>query len=130
MLRVGLAGLLAVVCTNTFAQTPSKIDFTRDIEPLLEKRCFQCHGPQQQMSNLRFDRKESAMRVIQPGNAAASRLIRMVSGAEAKVMPPVGARLTTAEIATLKAWVDQGAAWSASGTPATHWSFVKVQRPD
>lgn len=130
MLRVGLAVCALFVCTGTFAQTPSKVDFSRDVEPLLQKRCYQCHGPQAQMSNLRFDQKTSAMRVIQPGNGAGSRLIRMVSGAEAKVMPPVGARLTEAEIRTLRSWIDQGAAWAGGDKPATHWSFQKIRRPD
>jgi hypothetical protein len=38
-----------------------KIDFARDIAPLFEKRCFGCHGPQQQMSGLRLDQKAAAM---------------------------------------------------------------------
>src|ERR1043165_2276357 len=99
-------GILLFVCALGRAQTP-------EVQALFEKRCYLCHGPQQQMSNLRLDQKDSAMRVIQAGNSGASRLIRMVSGAEAKLMPPVGARLTPAEIDVLKAWIDQGVAWSA-----------------
>ena len=49
-------------------------------------------------------------------------------------MPPVGARLTSAEVATLRAWIDQGAPWAASGKTAgggnTHWAFRKVTRPE
>ena len=59
-----------------------KIDYARDIEPLLQKRCLVCHGPQQQMKGLRLDQRESALRVVQPGRSADSRLIRMVSGQE------------------------------------------------
>src|SRR5690242_13154262 len=88
MSRVGiLLFVSAFVCALGRAQTP-------DVQALFEKRCYVCHGPQQQMSNLRLDQKVSAMRVIQPGKSDASRLVRMISGAEKKVMPPVGAPLT------------------------------------
>ncbi len=137
MLRARLAWPLALVCFLSYAQTApgpkGAPEYSRDIEPLLQQRCYLCHGPQQQMSNLRLDQKESAMRVIQPGNSASSRLIRMVSGAEKVVMPPVGQRLSPAEIGLLRAWIDQGAAWSATAgsAPATaaHWSFEKIRRP-
>jgi hypothetical protein len=104
------------------AQTP-------EVQALLQKRCYLCHGPQQQMSNLRLDRKESAMRVIVPGKSAESRLIRMVSGQETKVMPPVGDRLSATEIAMLRSWIDAGAPWTAGASPATHWSFQPIRRP-
>ena len=118
-----------------------KIEFARDIQPLLAERCQVCHGPRQQMSGLRLDEKQSALRVIQPGKSAESRLIRMVSGLEKKVMPPVGARLTAAQIGLLRAWIDQGVDWpsaavttataAAGGAPSsTHWAFQKIRRPD
>ena len=116
----------------------TKIVYVRDIEPLLSKRCYMCHGPQQQMSGLRLDRKDAAIRVIQAGNSAASRIVQMVAGVGKKVMPPAGARLTAAEIGLLRAWIDQGVDWPAApavslGTPApqsTHWAFRKVTHPD
>ena len=131
MLRAGLIACWLAVSLSTFAQTPGKVDFTRDVEPLFQKRCYLCHGPQQQMSGLRFDQKESADRVIQPGNSASSRLIQMVSGTQKKVMPPIGPRLTAAEIGMLRSWIDEGAPWAAGGAqPAVHWSFRKIQRPE
>src|SRR5947209_3546239 len=115
MFRVGT--LLLFLCALADAQTP-------DVQALFQKRCYLCHGPQQQMSNLRLDQKDSAMRVVQSG-----RLIRMVSGAETKRMPPVGAPLTAAEIATLRAWIDSGAPWSAAAKPAVLWSLHPIHRP-
>jgi len=105
-----------------------KIDFPRDIQPLLEQRCQLCHGARQQLSGLRLDQKQAALKVIQPGNSADSRLIRMVAGLEKKVMPPVGARLTATEIGLLRAWIDQGVDWPAQQT--AHWSFQPVRHPD
>ncbi len=61
----------------------------------------------------------------------------MVAGVGKKVMPPVGPRLTAAEIGLLRAWIDQGVDWprarhapTASAVQPTHWSFRKVTRPD
>src|SRR3954469_21601361 len=121
MLRAGCVFLL--VCAMAGAQTP-------EVQALLQKRCYVCHGAQQQMSNLRLDQKDSAMRVIQAGKSDASRLIRMVSGAETKVMPPVGSPLTPAEIGTLRAWIDAGAPWSTATQRGQHWSFQPIHRPD
>ena len=117
----------------------TKVVFARDIEPLLQKRCLLCHGAQQQMSGFRLDREDAALKGgtggqdIKPGNSAGSRLIRLVAGLETKVMPPVGARLTAAEIGLLRAWIDQGPAWSVPQTSnprgSSHWAFQSIQRP-
>ncbi len=102
----------------------------------MAKRCYLCHGPQQQMSGLRLDTKDAALKVILPGNSAASRLIQMVAGIDKakRVMPPVGPHLTAAEIGLLRAWIDQGVEWNAAPgahtAQPTHWSFRKIARPD
>jgi hypothetical protein len=137
MLRSGLLAGALVLSGVAYAQIPpaakSKIEFTRDIEPLLTKRCVVCHGSQQQMSGFRLDQKDAALKGgasgpdIVPGKSAESRLIRLVAGLEKKIMPPMGARLTADEIGLLRAWIDQGAEWPATKSP--HWSFQKIQRP-
>ena len=138
MLRVVLLCAAIVSAATSSAQdlppaAKTKIDFARDIEPLLARRCFVCHGPAQQMSGLRLDSKDAALKGgasgvdIKPGNSAESRLIRLVAGLEKKPMPPVGARLTADEVGLLRAWIDQGVEWSARNS--THWSFQKIRRP-
>jgi len=128
------AGLVCCSVLVSIAGAADPVNFARDIEPVLEKHCLVCHGPQQQMSGLRLDQKEAALKGgasgqdIKPGDSAGSRLIRLVTGADGKVMPPVGARLSAAEIELLRAWIDQGAPWSA-GTGG-HWAFQKIQRPE
>src|SRR3954447_11654245 len=129
MLRMGrlwgaLAGLLACVPLHAadLALPPAakiKIEFARDIEPLLAKRCLACHGAQQQMSGLRLDQKEAALKGgaagvdIVPGKSAESRLIRLVAGVGQKFMPPVGSHLTAEEVGLLRSWIDQGVEWTA-----------------
>ena len=131
MLRWGCQAALLLCALSLSA---AEVRYATDVAPLLQKRCYACHGAGQQMSGLRLDQKDAAMRVIQPGNSANSKLIRMVTGADGKIMPPAGAPLTAAEIATLRAWIDSGADWGAvttskAASAATHWSFRKIERP-
>jgi len=123
-----------------------KVDFSKDIEPILSSRCILCHGTGQQMKGLRLDNRQDALRggeagmVILPGDSAGSKLIHLVGAVNPdKVMPPAGNRLTAAEVGTLRAWIDQGAEW-ALDDPATakqttaaeesgHWSFRALHRP-
>src|SRR5438477_9703435 len=66
--------------------TSRPIDFARDIQPLLQKNCFSCHGPEQQEGGLRLDLKKRALdggdsgAEIVPGKSAESRLVRMIAG--------------------------------------------------
>ncbi len=92
-----------------------KVDFEKDIRPILAQNCHSCHGPDVQQSGLRLDLRQNAMRggdygpVITPGNSSTSKLIRrLVNGDGGLQMPPTGA-LTDDEIGLLRAWIDQGA---------------------
>jgi ankyrin repeat protein len=104
-----LAGLLG-------AQTLSKIDFRRDIQPLFQEQCIGCHGPAQQMGGMRLDRRSSAMAIrggttIGPGNAAGSRLyLKLIGTKYGTRMPPTGP-LSAEQINLIKNWIDQGAEW-------------------
>ncbi len=120
-----------------------KVDFSRDVQPLLEQKCHVCHGAAQQMNGLRLDRPDAALQggysgpAILPGNSSRSRLIHLVAGAvEDKVMPPVGKRLSAAEIGILRAWIDQGADWPSEQTNENldsegenHWAFQPIRQP-
>lgn len=112
-------GALAMLGTclvgGVWAQTPPKVDFARDIQPLFRQNCVGCHGPSQQINGLRLDRRSSVLkpglRRVVPGSSANSFLYHRVSGAEFGLqMPPTGA-LKLEQIALVKAWIDQGAAW-------------------
>ena len=64
-----------------------RIDFKRDVQPLLEAKCYKCHGPQRSENGLRFDDRQSALRggergpAIVPGKGSESVLIHAVAGA-------------------------------------------------
>lgn len=111
------AGLTPAWAAQSAAGAERKINFTSDVAPILAERCVSCHGASFQTANLRFDRKELALRggdsgpVIVPGSAAESLLIRRISGSELGLrMPPTG-QLPDKEIEVLRVWIDQGAAW-------------------
>ena len=112
-------GLAAIAATGRApsAQAPARVDFARDVQPILRQRCVGCHGSGQQMVGLRLDRRRDAMRgstfgtVIGPGNAEASRLYLRISGTtRGSQMPPTGA-LPAEHIAVIKTWIDEGAEW-------------------
>jgi mono/diheme cytochrome c family protein len=112
-------------------QSPAgKVDFRRDVQPILQQHCVSCHGSELQMNGFRLDRRADAMRGgsqsdIGPGNADGSRLYhRLIDTKFGQQMPPAG-RLKDVEIETIKQWIDQGAEWpdDLSGevpTPAVH----------
>lgn len=125
-----------------WAQSP--VDYGKQVEPLLRSKCYACHGAAQQISGLRLDQKQAALTggysgpVIVPGNSAGSKLIDRVTGAKGvMIMPPAGKPLTPAEVAILRAWIDQGVQWpdspqTSSTAPArksTHWAFQPVRLP-
>ena len=84
-------------------------DFTRDIRPILEKRCFECHGEKKQKGGLRLDRKadilaggDSSTSPFLAGKSGGSDAIkRVLSDDDDEKMPPKGERLTAAQVATL-----------------------------
>jgi hypothetical protein len=126
-LSVAFAGAL-------FAQTP-KVDFDRQIRPILSDNCFQCHGPDEKsrIAGLRLDTREGAFadrgkyKILVPGNPGASRLFQRISESNAaRRMPPAHSerKLSPAQIALIERWIEQGAEWK------THWAFVPPVRPE
>ena len=102
---------------------PAAIDFDRDIRPILDNACIRCHGPEKPKSRFRLDDRDAALRggsygiQIVPGKSAESRLIAMVAHTDPELeMPPQdkGDPLTPAQVALLRAWIDQGATWGQS----------------
>jgi hypothetical protein len=123
-----LASSLAVLARQPDA--PTDVDFSRDIRPILADHCFACHGPdaKQREADLRLDIRDKAIesKVIVPGDARASELVQRINEHDHDlVMPPpeVKQRLTVAEKATLRRWIEAGASYSE------HWAFVAPRRP-
>ena len=127
-----LAALVMLVSGVARGVTAAEeVDFSRDIQPLLAKRCLACHGPDTQEAGLRLDDRsgatkelDSGSRAIVPGQSAASEILARITSTDPDTqMPPEGPRLTPAEIAAISAWINDGAEWKG------HWAFQPLSRP-
>lgn len=117
------------------AQTPERrVDFSREVRPILSEHCFSCHGPDERsrQRGLRLDTREGVVAdrgplggpAIVAGNSRESLLFRrIITTAEHERMPRGRARLSEANIETIRRWIDQGAEWKL------HWSFQPPVRP-
>lgn len=139
---------LVAITLATLALLPSGAatpDFVRDVRPILERSCFECHGPAKQKSGYRLDVRDRALQggdsgkaAIVPHDAKASPLIRFVSGGDPDlVMPPAKSkapRLSGAEVQILREWIDAGPAWPDALAGARDdrkplWSLTPLARP-
>ncbi|MFC7336861.1 PSD1 and planctomycete cytochrome C domain-containing protein [Haloferula chungangensis] len=100
------------------AQAESDVSF-RAARRVLETKCLSCHHPEKTKGDLLMTSREDFLRggdsgpVIDPGNADGSLLIERITLEEDHddIMPPKGKPLDAEEIATLKAWINEGAPW-------------------
>ena len=88
-----LSGAIASPARAANADPPAKVQFNRDIRPILSENCFRCHGPDSasRKADLRFDRREVAIKIgaIVPGNTAKSELVRRINSTDPdEKMPP------------------------------------------
>ena len=128
-----VGGLLTGLCESP--KLPGKVDFNRDIRPLLSENCYKCHGPDDgaRKAKLRFDVRAEALKPaksgrlpIVPGSPEKSELIARITASDPDDrMPPLktGKTLSAAQIELLRSWIADGAPY------ATHWAYVKPVRP-
>lgn len=107
------------------------IDYARDVQPVLARRCFACHGPDLAEGGLAFHQAELALvesesgeYAIVPGDPDASAMLaRVTSDDEYERMPPEGDPLTQSEVAVLQQWIEEGATFTK------HWAFEPLSDP-
>src|SRR6516164_6505937 len=115
-------------------KTPARVQFARDIQPILSSNCFACHGPdaRTRKAGLRLDIAEEAgkklksgSKAIVPGDVKASELVARIFAGETERMPPAKSNkhLKEAEKQLLKRWIEEGAQYQK------HWAFTPPQRP-
>ncbi len=127
-----LFSLPQLVFAETTSESPAPVDFAAQIQPLLARHCYACHGPDQQEGGLRFDdrrtvvsRADSGQTPIVPSQTAESELLRRVRATEesGERMPPEGKPLSEPSIDLLERWIDSGAEFTE------HWAFRPPQAP-
>jgi mono/diheme cytochrome c family protein len=138
LLLLSLTPLRAATTTNIDESllppaATNQVDFARDIKPIFDVSCIRCHGPVKPKSGFRLDSRDAALKGgdngvdIFPGNSAKSPLIHFTANlVEDMEMPPSGKGdpLSPAQIALLRAWIDQGVQWNAG--PLTNSYFVSL----
>ena len=107
-----------------------KIEFNRDIRPILSDNCFRCHGPDKghRKAKLRLDDRSVAIEqgVIVPGKPDESELVARIFASDPEDrMPPADShkQLTAAQKDLLKRWIAEGAEYQP------HWAYLKPTRP-
>ena len=128
MLR-SLTALLFLVSVS-HGEAADRIDFNRDIRPILSENCLSCHGPDAvtREAGLRLDvsdqsmwKGESGKVAIVPGSSDTSELVHRITSANPdELMPPPesGKKLTPKQIETLQRWIAEGAEYKG------HWAFL------
>ena len=123
------------------AADPKPIDFVKDIKPILDAHCTDCHGLDEQESGLRLDAGTLLRRggdrgpIVVPGKSADSLLIKVLMGkGDVEAMPQGQDRLSDKQIAMIGLWIDQGAKipknekFVETRVESNHWAFQPIVR--
>jgi hypothetical protein len=120
----------ALLLAAARSQASDKLEYNRDIRPILADNCFACHGPDSasRKADLRLDQREQAVKsgALTPNDAEGSELIRRILSTDREEqMPPPATKksLTKGQIELLRKWVNEGAEYQA------HWSLIAPTRP-
>ena len=124
-----LRSLLVLTALPGLLAAAPKVDFNRDVRPILSDNCFACHGPdeKQRKAKLRLDTREGALASLDLKKPLESELIRrLLTTDKTEHMPPAvtGKTVTPAQVETLRQWIAEGAEYRG------HWAFIAPKRPE
>lgn len=108
-----------VLLVGASARGADPVDFAHEVLPLLTTHCAKCHTAGRYEGEISFDTREAMLQaeIVEPGDAAASALIKRVTSDDPDVrMPPEGEPLSAAEVALLRRWIDEGVVWEEGFT--------------
>jgi mono/diheme cytochrome c family protein len=138
LIRHGSCWLLAGALSASAALSPPqlkqlpapatrKVDFVKDIQPIIEVSCTQCHGRGKDKGGLSMETRAAFLKggdsgaVVVPGKSATSYVTETISGLNPEnVMPQKGKKLTREQVALFRAWIDQGMPWPQEINFAKH----------
>ncbi len=134
----GLSAIAAIVPAASASLSPEltaqlpkpaarTVDFARDIQPIFEASCVQCHARGKSKGAFSLETRDDFLAggdtgaPAIAGHSAESLVVEMISGLDSeKVMPKKGKKLTHDQVALFRAWVDQGMIWPADITFPKH----------
>jgi len=133
--------LLATLLLSTTVLRAA-VDFEKEIRPLLNDRCIECHGQKKVKANLRLDAKPHAFKGGESGPAIIAGqpdksplLQRVTTEDQDQKMPPKGEPLSPAQVALVRLWIEEGAVWPDNDTDRAasrdsrldHWSVQPLR---
>ena len=104
---------------SVFAASATAVDFDKDVRPILESKCLQCHGAAMKLAKLDLSSREAMLRggergpALVPGSPEKSPVYMRVAGLEKPAMP-MGGKISPAEVEVLKRWVTDNAPWGSA----------------
>lgn len=122
MKKASVTAAVGVLLAGRLLAADAKVDFAKDIQPILQQQCFKCHGEEKQKGKLRLDSREAALKGGKNGpafvanDAAKSELFRRVTlpKSDDDFMPSEGEPLPKAQLDLIRDWINQGATWPES----------------
>ncbi|QDV83105.1 PSD1 and planctomycete cytochrome C domain-containing protein [Planctomycetes bacterium TBK1r] len=137
LLHVVLVGFLITTSfASLVAAEPAStrtVEFAKDVYPILQRSCFECHGAEKQEAGLRLDRRNDLLESgsVEPGNPQESELLRRVvlPRGHDEIMPAIGDPLSASQVDALRRWIAGGAVWPETFVVAQHWAYVAPRRP-
>jgi hypothetical protein len=124
-----LTALALLVTASSAVRADDKLQYNRDIRPILAENCFACHGPDSasRKAGLRLDKRDAAIEAgaIAPGKPGESELVRRIGADGKEHMPPAATKktLTAGQKQMLARWIAAGAEYQP------HWSLIAPTRP-
>ncbi|NBQ14250.1 MAG: hypothetical protein EBU31_06480 [Proteobacteria bacterium] len=125
---------------STGASEPDAMTFyTSKVLPLVQDRCYECHGNGKHKGGLKLDERASVVgrnsdgvAITVPGDPAHSLLIErcLLPAADDEAMPPKGDRLKASELDVLRRWIEDGVTMPESPVAAGRGADVDVKRVD
>ncbi len=134
-----LTSILPLLTAGFLAESIGAVDFEKEILPIFEEHCLDCHGPDKQKSEFRIDQRptmlkggDSGIASLVPGDSKASYLLEVIDGSDPDMlMPPKGDPLTKEQVALVTKWIEEGAEWPGQmdavlKETTDHWSLQPV----
>ena len=129
--------VLLLLLSAATVHSADRVDYVRDIRPLLRNKCWSCHGVLKQEAGLRLDAGELILEgiIVEPGQPEESELLHRLTADDPDIrMPLEGRPLSAEQIQLIRDWIEQGAEYPADEeipeAPEQHWSFQPVTRPE